>query len=236
MSKDFQFKQFFIEQDKCAMKVGTDGVLLGAWAKINDGNVLDIGSGTGLMALMVAQRNPNVVIDTIDIEENAFIQSTINIANSKWNDRVFAHHIALQDYAPDKKYDTIISNPPFFNNTYQYKEQKRNIARQNSLLPFEQLAFHVNRLLKSEGVFSVVLPKEAEHFVELAKKYSLYLNKKMNVFPNPKKACKRVLLEFSRKEAVLVVENLTIETDKRHIYSFDYELLTSDFYLEFKRD
>lgn len=236
MSKGFQFKQFFIEQDKCAMKVGTDGVLLGAWAKIQDGNTLDIGSGTGLMALMAAQRNPNVVIDAIDVEENAFIQSTINIDNSKWKDRVFAHHVALQDYAPDKKYDTIISNPPFFNNTYQPEEQKRNIARQNSLLPFEQLAFHVNRLLKPTGIFLVVLPIEEENFVELAKKYSLYLNKKMNVFPNPKKACKRVLLEFSRKEEALVVENLTIETDKRHVYSAEYELLTKDFYLEFKRE
>ncbi len=235
MSKGFQFKQFFIEQDKCAMKVGTDGVLLGAWANIQDGNVLDIGSGTGLIALMTVQRNSNVVVDTIDIEENAFIQSTINIANSKWSDRVFAHHIALQDYAPDKKYDTIISNPPFFNNTYQPEEEKRNIARQNSLLPFEQLVFHVNRLLKPEGVFSVVLPKEAEHFVELAKKHSLYLNKKMNVFPNSKKACKRVLLEFSRKEDEVVEENLIIETNKRHVYSSEYELLTKDFYLEFKR-
>jgi len=236
MSKGFQFKQFFIEQDKCAMKVGTDGVLLGAWAKIQDGSVLDIGSGTGLMALMAAQRNPNVVVDTIDVEENAFIQSTINIDNSKWKDRVFAHHVALQDYVPDKKYDTIISNPPFFNNTYQPEEQKRNIARQNSLLPFEQLAFHVDRLLKPDGIFSVVLPIEAEHFVELAKKYSLYLNKKMNVFPNPKKACKRVLLEFLRKEDKVVEENLIIETDKRHVYSAEYELLTKDFYLEFKRE
>ncbi len=235
MSKGFQFKQFFIEQDKCAMKVGTDGVLLGAWAKIQGGSVLDIGSGTGLIALMTAQRNSNVVVDTIDIEENAFIQSTINIANSKWIDSVFAHHVALQDYAPDKKYDTIISNPPFFNNTYKSEEQKRNIARQNSLLPFEQLAFHVNRLLKAEGVFSVILPIEEEAFVEIAKKHFLYLNRKVNVFPNTKKACKRVLLEFSRKEDEVVEGNLIIETDKRHVYSAEYELLTKDFYLEFKR-
>ncbi|MCW8897626.1 MAG: methyltransferase [Flavobacteriales bacterium] len=235
MGKGFQFKQFFIEQDKCAMKVGTDGVLLGAWAKIQDGNVLDIGSGTGLMALMAAQRNPNVVVDTIDVEENAFIQSTININNSKWKDRVFAHHVALQNYAPNKKYDTIISNPPFFNNTYQPEEQKRNIARQNSLLPFEELAFHVDRLLKKEGVFSVILPVEEEVFVEIAKKHFLCLNRKINVFPNTKKACKRVLLEFSRKEDEVVEGNLIIETDKRHVYSSEYELLTKDFYLEFKR-
>lgn len=235
MDKGFQFKQFFIEQDKCAMKVGTDGVLLGAWAKIKDGNVLDIGSGTGLIALMAAQRNKNAIIDAIDVEENAFIQSTINYNNSKWKDRVFAHHVALQDYAPDKKYDAIISNPPFFNNTYQPKEQKRNIARQNSILPFEQLAFHVNRLLKPEGVFSVILPIEAEGFVEMAKTHSLHLNKKMNISPNLKKACKRVLLEFSRKEGVVKIENLIIETDKRHVYSADYKLLTEDFYLEFKR-
>lgn len=236
MSKGFQFKQFFIEQDKCAMKVGTDGVLLGAWAKIQDGSVLDIGSGTGLIALMAAQRNSNVVIDTIDVEENAFIQSTVNIDNSKWKDRIFAHHVALQDYAPDKKYDTMISNPPFFNNTYQPEEKKRNIARQNSLLPFEQLVFHVDRLLKPDGIFSVVLPIEEENFIELAKKRSLYLNKKMNVFPNLKKACKRVLLEFSRKEDKVVEENLIIETDKRHVYSAEYELLTKGFYLEFRRE
>jgi tRNA1Val (adenine37-N6)-methyltransferase len=235
MGKGFQFKQFFIEQDKCAMKVGTDGVLLGAWSKIQEGNVLDIGSGTGLMALMAAQRNPNVVIDAIDVEENAFIQSTININNSKWKDRIFAHYVALQAYAPDKKYDTIISNPPFFNNTYQPEEQKRNIARQNSLLPFEELAFHVNRLLKVDGVFSVILPVEEEAFVEIAKKHFLHLNRKVNVFPNTKKACKRVLLEFSRKEDVNLEENLVIETEKRHVYSSEYELLTKDFYLEFKR-
>lgn len=234
MSTKFQFKQFSITQNLCVMKVGTDGVLLGAWTKTPSGNVLDIGSGTGLIALMIAQRNANSTIDAIDLNENAFLQTKANIENSPWHNRITAYHIALQDFNPDNKYQLIVSNPPFFVNSSKSGNEAKDLARHTDELLFNDLLQSVANLLLTDGLFSVVLPfSAATEFVELAKIHHLYLNRLCEVKPNLAKPPKRVLMEFSLHEKEIETTTLTIETNQRHIYTPAYENLTKDFYLEF---
>ncbi|MBW6482123.1 MAG: methyltransferase [Vicingaceae bacterium] len=234
MSAPFQFKEFSVEQEHCAMKVGTDGVLLGAWTTIKSGSALDIGTGTGLIALMLAQRSQNLIIDAIDIEKSAYFQAEININKSKWNSRIAVHHSSLQSFYPNKIFDTIISNPPFFVKSYQPPQNERAIARHNEQLSFEDLIIHVVRLLKPDGIFSLILPmNEAVDFICNAFSQGLFLNRKCEVKPNLTKATKRILLEFSKtKPNTVIEESLTIETEKRHYYTEDYKKLTGNFYLK----
>lgn len=233
MSAPFTFKQFVIKQDKCAMKVGTDGVLLGAWATLKEGNMLDVGCGTGLIALMLAQRIQNTKIDAIDIEENACFQAKKNIENSKWSNRIAIFHSSLQSFCSNKTYETIVSNPPFFVNSYQPPQNERAIARHNEQLSFDDLIIHVNRLLKPEGFFSLILPcNEAVDFTNKAFSQGLFLNRRCEVKPNLTKATKRILLEFSKtKPNSILEESLIIETEKRHHYTEEYKKLTNQFYL-----
>lgn len=234
MSTAFQFKQFTIAQNTTAMKVGTDGVLLGAWSTINDSNILDIGTGTGLIALMAAQRTKTALIDAVEIEQEAFKQASENIKNSNWSNRITAHNCSIQNYHPRKKYDLIISNPPFFIDSTKAMNSKRNNARHTDELSFSDLINAINRLLKPNGFFSLILPiVESAHFIELANHQNLYLNRSCIVKPNPVKPAKRVLMEFSFYKKDLIQEELTIETEKRHHYSKEYIILTQDFYLNF---
>ncbi len=234
MSTKFQFKQFAIQQNLCAMKVGTDGVLLGAWTKTPNGAVLDIGSGTGLIALMLAQRNANSIVDAIDLNENAFLQTKANVENSTWDNRITAHHIALQDFKPNKKYQLIVSNPPFFVNSSKSGNEAKNLARHTDELSFNDLLQAVANLLLPDGLFCVILPfAAATAFIELAKTNQLYLNRLCEVKPNLAKPPKRVLMEFSLHEKEIKKETLTIETNQRHVYTPAYQNLTKAFYLEF---
>ncbi len=234
MKNAFEFKEFKIEQDLCAMKVGTDGVLLGAWSNIPDGDVLDVGCGSGLISLMIAQRNPNCKIDAIDIDKGAYLQSVKNIANSDWNARVIAHQISLQLFETTKKYKLIISNPPFFINAFKSSDNSKNIARHTDELPFIDFIKKAVMLMAEDGFICVVLPiVESLTFIEIAMNYKLFLNKKCLVKPNHAKDPKRVLLEFSFSENELVTSYLTIETKKRHHYTEEYRNLTQDFYLKF---
>ena len=126
----FRFKQFSVAHDRCAMKVNTDGVLLGAWTDVDDARaILDIGTGTGVIALMMAQRRAAAIIDAIDIDESAFGQASENFLNSMWSDRLYTHNISLQEYFPAKKYDLIISNPPYFIDDYKTESHQKNIAK-----------------------------------------------------------------------------------------------------------
>ena len=234
MSTQFQFKQFTIQQNTSAMKVGTDGVLLGAWSRIKEGNLLDIGTGTGLIVLMLAQRSTTALIDAIEIEQEAFFQAKENISNSNWSNRITAQHCSIQDYQPKKKYHTIISNPPFFINSTKAPNSKRNTARHTDSLSLNDLLIAVIRLLKSDGIFSLILPPtEAKHFIKLAEEQNLFLNRECIVKPNPAKPSKRVLMEFAFSQNEPITEELTIETETRHQYTKDYISLTQDFYLNF---
>jgi tRNA1Val (adenine37-N6)-methyltransferase len=234
MASTFQFKHFSIQQENTAMKVGTDGVLLGAWSTIKAGKVLDIGSGTGLIAIMLAQRNNKLVIDAVELENNAYQEAVENISNCNWSDRITIHHTAIQNYPPTKKYDIIVSNPPFFIDSTKAPKTERNAARHTDSLSFEDLITSVTQLLKSEGIFSMILPLvEAEFFIDLARQKKLYLTKKCIVKPNPIKPAKRVLMEFSFHQKEILEEELTIETETRHQYTKEYISLTKEFYLKF---
>lgn len=236
MSK-FQFKQFSLEQDRTAMKIGTDGVLLGAWTPVekNIFSILDIGTGTGIIALMLAQRSSASQIDALEIDENAFEQATDNFENSPWNDRLFCFHAALDEFVeePEDEYDLIVSNPPFYSEDYKSSNDQRDLARFQDAMPFEDLVEATALLLSENGIFSVIIPfKEEENFLALAKKHKLFPLKITRVKGTPTTETKRSLLAFSRNEnRTLRVDELIIET-ARHIYTPEYIALTKDFYLK----
>lgn len=236
MSK-FQFKQFSLEQDRTAMKIGTDGVLLGAWTPVekNIFSILDIGTGTGIIALMLAQRSSASQIDALEIDENAFEQATDNFENSPWNDRLFCFHAALDEFVqePEDEYDLIVSNPPFYSEDYKSSNDQRDLARFQDAMPFEDLVEAAALLLSENGIFSVIIPfKEEENFLALAKKHKLFPLKITRVKGTPTTETKRSLLAFSRNEnRTLRVDELIIET-ARHIYTPEYTALTKDFYLK----
>lgn len=236
MSK-FQFKQFSIEQERCAMKVGTDGVLLGAWTPIDNNpfSVLDIGTGTGIIALMLAQRSGAQQIDALEIDEEAYEQATDNFENSPWNDRLFCFHAGLDEFVeePEDEYDLIVSNPPFYSEDYKSENEQRDLARFQDAMPFEDLIEAAALLLSENGIFSAIIPfKEEDNFLALAKEYELYPIKITRVKGTPITEIKRSLLAFSRDEnTVVFLDELIIETG-RHIYTPQYVELTKDFYLK----
>lgn len=236
MSK-FQFKQFSLEQDQCAMKIGTDGVLLGAWAPIlhNPYSILDIGTGTGIIALMLAQRSNAAQIDALEIEENAYEQATDNFENSPWNDRLFCFHAGLDEFMeePEDEYDLIVSNPPFYAEDYKTNDEQRDLARFQDALPFEDLIEVADLLLSENGIFAVIIPyKEEERFLAIAKEFELYPIKITRVKGTPTTEIKRSLLAFKRFELpTLHSDELIIET-ARHQYTPEYIELTKEFYLK----
>ena len=235
-SRPFQFKQFTINQDKCAMKIGTDSVLLGAWTSLanNPDSILDIGSGTGVIALMLAQRSPAKLIDAVEIDDNTYKQCVENFENSDWSDRLFCYHASLQEYCRDfdDKYDLIISNPPFYDDNYRTENSQRNLARFQNALPFEHLIDCVSKLLSDSGVFSVIIPtKEEEKIIDLASRSNLFPNRILHVQGNPSSKIVRSIIEFSCYSSEIKTEELTIETT-RHQYTQDYIDLTKDFYLK----
>ena len=236
MSK-FQFKQFSIEQDRCAMKIGTDGVLLGAWTPIvnNPFSILDIGTGTGIIALMLAQRSHAEQIDALEIDEEAYEQATDNFENSPWNDRLFCFHAGLDEFVeePEDEYDLIVSNPPFYSEDYKSENEQRDLARFQDAMPFEDLIEAAALLLSENGIFSVIIPfKEEEKFLAIAKEYELYPVKITHVKGAPTTETKRSLLAFSRNENDAVFSDELIIETARHIYTPQYIELTKDFYLK----
>ena len=233
----FTFKQFAIEQDRCAMKIGTDGILLGAWAPIDNHpfSILDIGTGTGIIALMLAQRSAAQQIDALEIDEAAYEQATDNFENSPWNDRLFCFHAGLDEFIeePEEEYDLIVSNPPFYSEDYKTENESRDLARFQDAMPFEQLLEAADLLLSEHGIFTVIIPfKEEENFIALANEFELYPLKITRVKGTPTTEIKRSLLAFSRNETTdLPIDELVIET-ARHVYTQEYIGLTKDFYLK----
>lgn len=235
-SLPFKFKQFVVSQDKCAMKVGTDGVLLGAWTSIEKQpfSILDIGSGTGIISLMLAQKCSAELIDAIEIDDDAYEQCSENFENSSWNDRLFCYHASLEQFTDEieDKYDLIISNPPFYSDDFKSTNTKRDVARFEDSMPFGHLIKSVSKLLSETGIFSVIIPyKEEEHFINLASKTNLFPNRITRVKGNSTSDLKRSLIEFSFSKNEIQINELIIETE-RHQYTQDYINLTKDFYLK----
>jgi tRNA1Val (adenine37-N6)-methyltransferase len=232
----FQFKQFSVNQDKCAMKIGTDGVLLGAWAPLDNTpyTILDIGAGTGIIALMLAQRSNAEQIDAMEIDDDSYEQAVDNFENSPWGDRLFCYHAGLDEFMeePEDEYDLIVSNPPFYTEDYTSGNEQRNKARFTESLPFEDLTEAASLLLSDNGVFCVIIPfKEEEKFLALARDNDLFPFKITRVKGTPETEIKRCLIAFSRNERTAATDELIIET-ARHKYTHEYIELTKDFYLK----
>lgn len=233
----FQFKQFNVKQDRCAMKIGTDSVLLGAWTPLenNPQTILDIGAGTGVLSLMLAQRTNAFQIDAVEIDEDAYEQCVENFEQSPWGDRLFCYHAALDELVsePEDEYDLIISNPPFYSEDFKTGNSSRDTARFQDALPFEELIESVALLLSEDGVFSVIIPyKEEDYFVDLCAQYELYPIKGTRVRGSENTALVRSMLAFKRYElSALTADELIIE-HSRHDYTDDYKNLTQDFYLK----
>ncbi|MBZ9629975.1 methyltransferase [Salegentibacter sp. LM13S] len=236
--KAFQFKEFKIEQDRCAMKIGTDGVLLGAWASLDHqpDSILDIGTGTGVIALMLAQRSPALLIDALEIDENAYEQAVDNFEQNNWGDRMFCYHAAFDEFVEEMqdedKYELIISNPPFYAENYTSESASRNKARFSEALPFSELAEGVSKLLHPDGEFNIIIPhKEEANFIALAREFNLFPKKITRVRGNETSEIKRSLLSFSFKETTPEENELIIEIS-RHNYTEGYKNLVKDFYLK----
>lgn len=242
----FQFKQFSIHQDRCAMKIGTDAVLLGAWCPIDNKpfSVLDIGAGTGILSLMLAQRTSAEQIDALEIDEDAYEQCVENFEASPWSDRLFCFHAGLDEFVDEpeddpsdcelaQQYDIIISNPPFYSENYKTDNDSRDLARFQDALPFEELVDAACLLLSENGIFAVIIPfKEEERFIDLCAEAELFPVKVTRVKGSHTTPIVRSLLAFKRYElSALEADELVIEIN-RHEYADDYINLTKEFYLK----
>jgi tRNA1Val (adenine37-N6)-methyltransferase len=232
----FDFKQFSVQQDRCAMKIGTDGVLLGAWVSLEKKpqSILDIGAGTGIISLQLAQRCFAETLEAIEIDEEAFEQCVLNFENSPWGDRLFCFHASAQEFAAEmeEEYDLIISNPPFYSDTYKSEDNQRNTARFTDTLPFKDLVIFAYQFLSEKGIFALILPrKEEENFIALASEVGLFPKRICRVKGNLTSEVKRSLLEFTFEKIEIIKEELTLEIS-RHVYTEYYKKLVNDFYLK----
>lgn len=231
----FKFKQFVVKQEKCAMKVGTDGVLLGAWAELPEtGKVLDLGTGTGLIALMVAQRCRADVV-AVDISVDACEQAAENVAESPWSNRikVINQDIKTMDETFQNSFDCIVSNPPYFQENVKCPTPLRNTARHTDELNFKQLSSSASLLLKNGGTLSVVLPAgAASEFIAEASAQRLSLTRQTWIHTKPGAQPKRVLMTFVKGRSVSSeIVHMTIH-EADHSFSEAYQSLTADFYLD----
>ncbi|MBO7201174.1 MAG: methyltransferase [Bacteroidales bacterium] len=232
----FHFKQFSVEDSSSPMKVGTDAVLLGAWTpSLNcaDISILDIGTGCGVIALMLAQRISNANIQAIDIDSGACYNAKENFSNSIWRNRLNIHECSIQSFceSTNSKFNIIVSNPPFFEESLKSNKTKRNLARHTDSLPFQTMIKSVDYLMNENGMFACILPfNEGNKFIDLAKTYNLFCTKKMLVSNKPSQTIKRILFCLSRKEVSLIDTSTLFIRDEDNSYSKEYLNLTKDFY------
>jgi tRNA1Val (adenine37-N6)-methyltransferase len=233
----FKFKQFTVVQEKSAMKVGVDGVLLGAWASgKNPLRILDVGTGTGLIALMMSQRFPASKIDAVEIDEAACREAQFNFGQSPWNERLQLFYVPFQQFSEKagEKYDLIVSNPPFFENSVKVKNAPRELARNSENLSVGELFSGVSLLLAEQGSVAVVFPYQRfDELIAVASETGLFLNRLLKIKPTPEKTFHRILAEFSRNERFISEQELMIESMRHHDYTNAYRELTRDFYLQF---
>ncbi len=214
------------------MKVGTDGLLLGAWAQ-GGKHVLDIGTGTGLIALMMAQRFPEAHVDAIDIDADAASQAEDNARRSPFADRVAVRCVSLQEYVAEREYDSIVCNPPFFTQSLQSPDSKRTLARHSIALPFDDLFRHARRLMSEDGVLSIVVPSDALSQIETAAVMNnLFLVRRCLVRTTRKKPARRLLLSFSQKPSPFHDEEGVIQEAVNEPSEW-YRNLTCDFLLKY---
>ena len=219
------------------MKIGTDGILIGAWVNVsNKFKALDIGSGTGIISIMLCQRNLNLELDSVELSPSAIKDAKINIENCNWSNRIKLFHQDLKDFHPDSNYDLIVSNPPYFKKSLQPSNSERSKARHQNDLKLEDIIKFSNQNLTKDGTLNIILPfeqkKEAKEF---AKKHGLNSIRECAVYPKPNKSPHRILIEFSRNENKQIIkESLVIEKAGRHNYSEDYKKLTREFYTIFE--
>jgi tRNA1Val (adenine37-N6)-methyltransferase len=233
----FQFKHFRIIQDKCAMKVGTDGVLLGAWAPVEGvQSILDVGSGTGLLGLMLAQRAPEAAITAVEIDQDACLQSLENMQQSPWANRM---EVVLGDFrrfarVDNRRYDLIVSNPPYFVGAQPSSIEARNVARHTTQLSYMELIRGVLQLLNPQGRFSLILPAENyQLFSNQALTAGLFEIRRMMVYPTPQKPVSRILSVWDQQGThCCEKDKMVLEVKGRHDYSAEYLSLTRDFYLK----
>ena len=242
MSNYFKCKQFTVNQDRCAMKVGTDGMLLGSWVSLenNPQTVFDIGAGTGLIALMLAQRSTAEQIDAIEIDEDAYEQCVENFENSPWANRLFCYHASLNEFAEemeDQKYDLIVSNPPYYPSPAPTKgvsntSEARKKARFYDLLPFEDLVRYAAQLLSASGELAIVIPfADEERVIACAKAKELFPFRITRVRGTANAPVKRSLIQFSFTSKKTENSHLVLEV-KRHEYTPEFKKLLTDFYLK----
>jgi tRNA1Val (adenine37-N6)-methyltransferase len=231
---DFHFKRFSIAHDQSTHKVGTDGVLLGAWANVEGATkILDIGTGTGLVAIMLAQRSSSAAtIDAVELQEADAQQAKLNVEKSPWPDKIAVTHSPVQQFNPGHRYDLIVSNPPFFINSWLPPDDQRSTARHTQHLSFPELLSNADRLLTSAGRFVVVLPFiEGNEFINMALPMGLYVSRKLEFKSRKDKPVERLLVEFSRQQAHVNCEQLVLY-DHGEVWSEGYRRLTRDFYLK----
>ena len=234
----FSFKQFTIHQDRCAMKVGTDGVLLGVLAPtIDSGRILDIGTGTGLVGIMLSQRCPQAMVTGVELDANAAKQAEENATSTGWKIKII--NKSIQDFSSqcEEKFDLIVSNPPYFINSLKAPEKNRNTARHTDELSYEELIESAEKLLSEEGKFSVIIPySEEENFIGIANKRNLIAESSVRIIPKVGKEPKRSVITFCKcKNKIncnINVTELVIEKEERHCYSDEFKKLTADFYLK----
>jgi tRNA1Val (adenine37-N6)-methyltransferase len=235
MSTDiFRFKKFSVKQSDSLMKVGTDGVLIGAAVTCNNPQrVMDVGTGTGLISLMIAQRC-QAQITAVDINEDAVRIAAENFVNSPWSERLKAVRSSVQDFSSDIKYDLIVSNPPYFNAGNAAPIKGRAIARHDLELSLPDLFYSINRLLRENGLAAVIFPAlQKDYFEQELEKSGLSLSKRLFISPKTGYEPNRIIFEFSHKSKSVEDSFLTIENSERHHFTEEYRLLTKDFYLKF---
>jgi tRNA1Val (adenine37-N6)-methyltransferase len=227
----FRFKQFYIDQDQCAMKLGMDACVFGAW--MNGGEpVLDVGTGTGILALMAAQRFPNTSIDAIELDEKACDQAAGNFAHSPWKQRLKAIQCDFKQYSTTVKYEHIISNPPYFVDSLKSEDAERNQARHDDSLPLKEFFTQSKSLLTAGGKVSLIFPAHDPRLPQLALEQGFFVHRKCSLLPNPGKEAVRTMWEFGLKPGEFEESTLVLESHIGRRLSLAAWKLLNEFYLE----